>query len=149
MAGRFFDGQVRSERGFGVMGLSSGANTALLMASGFPAIGIQADPRVQAILLLGIVAGMDPSRLPYVTVPALFSVGTADLVAPPATTAWYFDGIASSPRLMVELSGAAHKPAGGRATRDAHALLRHPRRDLLSNDRGRRVHTALAGGRSQ
>jgi predicted dienelactone hydrolase len=110
--GEFLAGHVDPRPGFATTGFSSGADAALLAASGFTSWGIPPDPRVAAVLTMGVTEGLDLSDLAGVGVPTLLSIGSDDVSAPPDVTRTYFDAISSSPRWMTVLDGATHSSYG-------------------------------------
>lgn len=104
----FLQGHVDPDA-LGMMGHSSGAVTAVVIAAGFWPFGIAADARVRSIMPLGLPGGMPDFVFQATEVPVLFSVGTDDGTTPPFVTKAAFDAVSSSPRLMVELEGAEHR----------------------------------------
>lgn len=109
--GSFLQGSVDMDA-LGMMGHSSGATTAVVMAGGFAPLGIAADARVLSIMPTGLPGGIPAFVFNAIEVPVLFSVGTSDGTTPPFVTRAAFEALSSNPRLMVELEGSEHRSYG-------------------------------------
>jgi predicted dienelactone hydrolase len=93
----------------GFVGLSRGAATGLGVAGGSPALGIAADPRVDALLLLTAGGAANPlMNHAAITIPVVQVTGTEDRNQPASEAS--FNAIINSPsKAYVEITGAYHR----------------------------------------
>ncbi|MDH3706315.1 MAG: alpha/beta fold hydrolase [Acidimicrobiia bacterium] len=99
-----------NERRVAVAGHSFGGYTALAVAGGVEALGLEPDARVDAIIpLAGASGGLSDADLATIDVPALFLSGTKDITVPvdPGTTR-PFDLIESRRAYRVDILSAGH-----------------------------------------
>ena len=95
----------------GLMGHSAGSITAILAAGGSLAFGVAADPRVSAVLTMGMITDdvIDQTDTENVTVPALFFAGALDASTPPATSLRVYNEISSVDKAHIILSNTVHR----------------------------------------